>query len=72
MDPETARDATTAYLIQYLGLGLVFWIGLFLAWRQGEAGLKTKRQRFWLLVLVGGFAFYAGLHGLFQFVLSRV
>ena len=68
MTPELQTDALTAYLTQYVGLGIVFFFGLYLAYRQGDVGLKTRRQRLWLGVLVGGFVLYASMHGFFQFV----
>lgn len=72
MTPELFIDALTAYLVQYVGLGLVFFFGLWVAYRQGDVGLRTKRQRRWLGILVGGYFAYAGVHGLFQFVLVRL
>ena len=68
MRPELFNDALIAYLMQYLGLGAVFFFGIYIAWRQGDVGLKTPRQRKWLGLLVGGYAAYALLHGFFQFV----
>ena len=69
--PELFSDALTAYLMQYLGLGAVFFVGLWLAYRQGDVGIETPRQRRWLWLLAGGYAGYAVVHGLFQFVLVR-
>ena len=68
MTPELFHDGLIAYLMQYLGLGAVFFFGLYLAWRAGDVGLKTARQRKWLGVLVGGYVFYAVAHGFFQFI----
>ncbi len=59
-------DAVAAYLIQYLGLGAVFFFGLWVAFRQGDVGVRSRRQRIWLGVLAGGYLLYAGLHGFFQ------
>jgi hypothetical protein len=67
MTEELWADAIAAYLIQYLGLGMVFFFGLWVAFRQGDIGLKTARQRLWLGVLVGGYVLYASIHGFFQF-----
>ena len=68
MTQELWADAVLAYLIQYVGLGAVFFFGLWVAYRQGDIGLKTPRQRLWLGILGGGYVFYAVLHGFFQFV----
>jgi uncharacterized protein YneF (UPF0154 family) len=65
---ELFCDALIAYLVQYVGLGAVFFFGLFVAVRQADVGLATPRQRRWLAVLLGGFVLYAGLHGFFQFL----
>ena len=67
MTEELWADAIGAYLIQYLGLGAVFFFGLWVAYRQGDVGLETPRQRLWLGLLVGGYVLYAGIHGFFQF-----
>jgi hypothetical protein len=69
--PELFTDALIAYLVQYVGLGLVFFGGLWIAWRQGDVGLRTPRQRAWLWTLGGGYVGYALVHALFQFVLVR-
>lgn len=68
MTPELFSDALSAYLMQYVGLGLVFLLGIVVAVRAGDLGLRTPHQRRWLLVLVGGYLWYAVLHGFFQFV----
>jgi len=68
MPPDLFADALRAYLTQYVGLGLVFVLGLVIAWRSGDVGLKTRRQRRWLLVLGLGMLGYALMHGFFQFV----
>ncbi len=72
MTPELFQDALIAYLVQYGGLGLMFFYGLWLAYRQGDVGTKTKRQRKWLTILLGGYVVYAVVHGLFQFVLVQI
>ncbi len=72
MTPELFEEALIAYLVQYLGLGLMFFFGLWIAYRQGDVGTKTKRQRKWLAILLGGYFGYAAVHGLFQFVLVQI
>ncbi|MCK5689626.1 hypothetical protein KAI87_10175 [Myxococcota bacterium] len=72
MTPELQSDALIAFLTQYLGLGLVFFGGLYIAYRQGDIGFKTPRQRRWMGLLVGGYIFYAFLHGFFQFIAPRL
>ncbi len=61
-------ETLLCYLYQYLGLGVVFWIGVGYAWRQGDVGLQDPRRRRNLAMIVGGFVLYAGIHGFFQFV----
>lgn len=56
------------FLYMYLGLGLVFWIGVFYVWRQGDVGFQDSRRRRNLFTLVGGFALYMAIHGFFQFI----
>ena len=46
--------------------GLVFLVGLVYAARQGYVGLRGAGLRN-LLILLGGLAFYMGLHGYLQF-----
>ena len=53
-----------SYLYQYLVGGLVFVIGIVVAWRAGELGLRPKRLRRRLLVLLAGFFFFALLQGI--------
>jgi hypothetical protein len=62
-----AVDAVIAYLTQYLGLGVVFFVGLGIAWRQGDVGLRRGRARRWLGVLLCGYTGYAAAHAYFQF-----
>lgn len=50
-----------SFWYQYLVGGLIFFIGLWVVIRQGEAGFKTPRQRRHLLLLVGGFFVIFGL-----------
>jgi hypothetical protein len=68
MPPELFADALRAYLTQYVGLGLVFLFGLVVAYRAGDVGFTTARQRRWLLVVGGGMLVYAAAHGFLQFV----
>ena len=52
-----------SYLYQYLVGGLVFLIGVAVAWRTGQLGWAPGRARRRLLVLVGGLVFFAALQG---------
>ncbi len=54
------------YLYQYIVGGAVFKIGLDLAWKAGEVGIDTPRNRRRLGVFVGGFLFFAVLQGILQ------
>jgi hypothetical protein len=53
--------AWLSFWYQYLVGGLIFFIGLWVVFMQGEAGLKTRRQRRHLLLLLGGFFAIFGL-----------
>lgn len=53
--------AWLSFWYQYLVGGLIFFIGLWVVVRQGEAGLKSRRARRHLLMLVGGFLLIFGL-----------
>ncbi len=50
-----------SFWYQYLAGGLIFLVGLWFTVRQGEAGVKTRRRRRNLLMLVGGFLVIFGL-----------
>ena len=52
-----------SYLYQYLVGGLVFAVGLGVAWRSGQVGLEAGPLRRRLLALVGGLLFFAALQG---------
>lgn len=71
MSPPHEPHAVAALLMQYLGLGAVFVLGLVFAWREGFVGLGTPRQRGWLLLMLGGYGLYAGIHAFFQLVAWR-
>jgi len=51
------------FLYQYLVGGIIFAFGLYLCWKNGDTGFKTKKQRLNTFLLVGGFAFYLVAHG---------
>ncbi len=65
-------EALLCYLIHYLGFGLIFFVGLAYCFAQGDVGLRTPRRRRALLFLLGGYGFFASLHGVFQFVTARL
>ncbi|HNQ22031.1 MAG TPA: hypothetical protein PKK06_02950 [Phycisphaerae bacterium] len=50
------------YLYQYGVGGVVFVIGLALILGYRSCNLSRREDRFWLGVLVFGFAWYAGIH----------
>ena len=54
------------YLYQYIVGGIPFAIGLAVAWRQGYLGLSGSGLR-WLLIMLGGLGFFAGVQGWLQF-----
>lgn len=56
------------FIFFYVGLGVIFVVGLIYAVRQGDVGLARGRRRRNLLLLLGGMAIYLALHGFFQFV----
>lgn len=53
-------------LYQYGLGGVVFVFGLIIAWRQGYVGLRG-RGLVWLLAMVGGLLFFAGLQSWLQY-----
>lgn len=55
------------FFYQYGVGGLLFLIGVFLAWRNGLIGLRG-RPLWHLLTVLGGLAFFMALQGYFQFV----
>lgn len=61
------KMAWQSFVYQYAVMFVVFSLGIGLCWRQGEVGFATSRRRRNLLLLVGGFLFFMGLQGLFQF-----
>ncbi len=54
------------YLYQYVIGGLVFLLGIGVAWRQGSLGLSGRKLG-WLVVLFAGLTFFAVLQGVLQF-----
>ena len=58
------------YLYQYIVGGAVFGLGVVLAWRTGEIGLDSPRNRRRLAVLLSGLAFFAALQGVLQWSAS--
>lgn len=69
---ELPPDAWRCFLFQYLAFAALMGAGLLLLWRQGDVGLATPRRRRNLTLLVGGYALYLGVHGFFQFFVSRL
>ena len=65
------REDLLCFLYLYLVLGAIFFVGLIYVWRQGDVGLKSKRTRRNLGILVGGYFLYAAIHGFFQFISVR-
>jgi len=53
------------YLYQYSVGGLVFAVGLLYAFRQGYVGGSGMARR-WLLVMLGGLGFFAGIQAVLQ------
>ena len=66
--PHVRNEPALCFFYLYGILGVVFWIGMLYAWRQGDGGWGDRRRRRNLAVMVGGFALYAVVHGFFQFV----
>ena len=64
-----AGDA--AFLYQY-GMGMVvFFLGMYLGYRNGAWSFAPGRRRD-MLALLGMLAFYAALQGFFQFAAPRL
>ena len=59
------------FLYLYLGMGLIFVIGMIYGWKQGDVGFKTGRQRKNFGIMVGGYLLYGFVHGFLQFFASR-
>ena len=53
-----------SYLYQYLVGGVVFALGIAIAWRTGQVGTAPGAPRRRLVVLIGGFLLFAALQGL--------
>ncbi len=68
LKPHIENESLLCFAYLYGVLGIVFWIGMAYAWRQGDVGFVDRRRRRNLAVMVGGFALYAAVHGFFQFV----
>ena len=68
----TLKSPLAIFLFQYLGLGLIFVIGLWYAFKQKDVGFSHARGRRNLAVLVGGMVIYLVVHGFFQFVAVRL
>ena len=69
MTEQLFEQAVNAYLTQYVGLGIIFFFGLYIAVKQGDIGFKTKRQRRWMFIMLSGYIGYAIFHGFFQLLL---
>jgi hypothetical protein len=67
----TLKSPLAIFLFQYLGLGLIFVIGLWYAFKQGDLSFSHARGRRNFVVLVGGMVIYLVVHGFFQFVAVR-
>lgn len=62
------NDALLTYAYQYAIGGALLAVGLYFGWRAGYVGLGRGAPRRNLLLVLGGLAFYMGLHGYLQFV----
>lgn len=51
------------YLYLYGAGGLLFVVGLVMVLRSEAFDRRRRRDRRWLIVLIGGFLWYAALHG---------
>ena len=54
--------AWVSFWYQYGVGGLIFLVGLIFTIRQGEVGISAGRKRRNLIMLLGGFFAYFGLH----------
>jgi hypothetical protein len=62
------REELFTYLYHYGLGGILFLIGMLLAWRSGALDLKTKQGRTWFFVLILGLVLYMAGHAFFQFL----
>ena len=62
----------TPYLYQYLLGGLVFVIGLAVIRLSGACDFRRPGDRRFFWVLVFGYAWYAGMHGLLTYLAQAV
>ncbi len=69
---EGIPESLLNYLIYFGVMGTVFLLGMIMAWRQGDVGFESKKQRLNLVWMVGGLLFYAVLIGSFQFYFARL
>lgn len=65
-----AKDGALCFSTYFLVLGGVFFLGLFLAYRQGDVGLKTVAQRRNLVMLMSGLVFTFVMLGTVQLGLA--
>ena len=57
------------YLFYYIGMGLIFLLGMVYCAKQKDIGFSSKAKIKNLFWLIGGLVFYMVLHGVFQFIL---
>jgi hypothetical protein len=62
----------TPFFYQYAMGGLVFGIGLWVILASKACDLARPGDRNWLLVLIFGYLWYAGLHALFTWLAAAV
>lgn len=65
-----AADGLLCFSIYFLVLGGIFFVGLFLAHRQGDVGLATSAQKRNLVMLLSGLVFTFVMLGSVQFGLA--
>ncbi len=53
-----------SFIYQYVVGGIIFVVMMLLVLRSGELSTKTSEGRRYLVLLIGGFLLYLGLHGL--------
>lgn len=53
------------YLYLYGAGGCLFLVGIWLILRHRALNLKLRKHRYWFMILLGGFLWYAAIHAFF-------
>ncbi|MFH1728697.1 MAG: hypothetical protein ABIA04_09795 [Pseudomonadota bacterium] len=64
--------ANISFIYQYGVGGIVFLIGLIIVLLSKELSFKTKKGKYALAILIGGYFLYFFIHALFVFVIPYI